>query len=225
MSIFKQIRDAMFESTEETAQKTTQPTPLTPPGGNFGQSVSYPNNVVLPMSVFPSPATLVTLDTEKLNELRQKVHPTSGPLVLFITTLQSLQQYIPDEVSRFRAVANTLQAQNITVEQVVADINGVLTQIENNRVAAETAKNRKIEVEVTARENRVTEIGQMIEAKQAQIASLMEERNQVFNEAQTQKTNIDTKWSMWENVRQTLVAEYADSLRKLTSYFQTGGTK
>jgi hypothetical protein len=43
-----------------------------------------------------------------LKELRAKVHPTSGPLILFIQTLQGLQQFIPDEITRFRAAAQTL---------------------------------------------------------------------------------------------------------------------
>lgn len=217
MSWIEKMKQAVFVDDPATPAATAPATPVPAqtsyvPTGN-GIPAYQP-----PTGIFPT-AAVIAFDPEKLKELREKVHPTSGPLIQFITTLQGLQQYIPDEITRFRAAANTLAGQGVTVNQIVAELNAVLERIESNRVAAETAKNRKYDTEVVARENRVSEIGKMIETKQAEITALMTERDQVYGEAQVAKGKIEEKWAGWEAVRQTLVAEYNDSMRKLQSYF------
>jgi hypothetical protein len=217
MSIFESIKKLVIEE-EPTAPPAqgTNPPPAARPG--FVPTGTGIPVYQAPATIFPT-APAITFDPEKLKELRAKVHPTSGPLILFIQTLQGLQQFIPDEITRFRAAAQTLSGQGVTVNQIIAELNAVMSRIEENRTAAETAKNRKFDTEVTARENRVAEIGKTIEAKQAEIAALMQERDQVFGEAQVAKAKIEEKWAGWEAVRQTLVAEYNDSMRKLQSYF------
>lgn len=231
MSWLNRIKEAIVEDTPDkhAPPPAQSPGPGTPTGylhQPHPQYVPPPGAPGGVPGVYPTAAVL-QFDPAKLKELRDKVHPTSGPLVQFLTTLQGLQQFIPDEITRFRAAAQTLQGQGISIDHVMAELNAVLGRIEENRVAAETAKTRKFEQEVTARENRVAEIGKLIEAKQAEITQLMTERDQVFGEAQQSKGKIEEKWAVWEAVRQTLVAEYNDSLRKLKSYFAntTGATK
>jgi len=220
MNLFENIKGALFE-TEPPAPAAPPATPVAPVPPQYTPQYSMPPGAGQPpYTVFPT-SVAMTVDPEKLKELRDKVHPTAGPLVLFINTLTGLQQFIPDEVTRFRAAATTLQGQGVTIDAVTDELNAVLGRVEENRVQAEAAKGRKYETDVTARENRVAAIGTIIESKQAEIAALIAERDQVFGEAQSAKAKIEEKWAVWEAARQTIVAEYNDSLRKLKSYFAT----
>lgn len=216
MNILKSIKDAVFEETPAPAAApaaVAAPAPYTPP-------------INPPITAYPT-AAVMSVDPEKLKELRSKVQPTAGPLVTFLNTSTGLSKFIADEMTRFRASAETLAPQGVTVDQIIGQIDSVLGTIESNRVLAESAKTKKHDAEVVARENRVAEIGKMIETKQAEISQLIAERDTVYGEAQVQKSRIEEKWNGWETARLTLVAEYQDLRRKITAYVptSTGATK
>ena len=179
-------------------------------------------------TVAPQPAPVQDVDfghqssanvEPKVEELRTQLLPTSGPLVMFTSVLNSLQGAIPNEATRFRTAVQVLGAQGITLPLVSQEINTVLGKIEAHKNAAEEARARKYKERVTDKQVEIDKVEKQLEAKQAEIAQLILQKDTLQAEIQTSEAQIKERAWQWEAARATLSDKYNDLSKKLGIYF------
>lgn len=206
-SALKKLKDLAFEEVPEPTK--SEPAPVAAP---------------LTVATITTPATgSVEFNSDeipkKVDQLRSQIVPTSGPLFVFTSILNSLQAHIPNEATRFRAAVQAAAPQGITSSSILAEIGKVLQGIQDNKTEFDRVRVTKFETEVTARRKKAEELQSQLEIKQQEIAQLLTNKDSLLKEAEAAETKIKERSWQWEAARASLTDEFADLDKKLSIYF------
>jgi hypothetical protein len=150
-----------------------------------------------PQSVYGPSQTPFVID----DELKAKVEPQSGPLVLFLATVQSLASFLPDEGSRYRAALAALAAQGITGSSLASEIKCALERINSEATKFTQAKGLKISKEIDDRTERIRVI-------EGNIHTLSAERDQLSKELKVAADQIEARAKHFEASAEHLRSYY-----------------
>lgn len=206
-SALKKLKDLAFEEVPESTK--AEPTQTIAP--------------VLTVATITTPATgSVEFNSDeipkKVDQLRSQIVPTSGPLFVFTSILNSLQAHIPNEATRFRAAVQAAAPQGVTSSLILTEIGKVLQGIQDNKTEFDRVRVTKFETEVTARRKKAEELQSQLEVKQQEIAQLLTQKDNLLKEADAAETKIKERSWQWEAARASLSDEFSDLDKKLTIY-------
>jgi hypothetical protein len=198
----------------KSPQPQSQPTPTIS---------GLPNAPVLSntFSIGTASAVDSTLATGFIEKLKGKYSSSPhNPIVeQFAATIESLQEFIPEEGNRFRAALKQLQKtqgfDSTALSGAYQSLIGVL-QAEATKFGQIISAQR--EQEISNREKGVSALQQQIELKNKEIADLMTQRDTVAGEIVVQKTKLDTAENTFEGAVNTLRGSIEDQLRKIQLY-------
>lgn len=216
MSLFDSFKGAIFEeeapakqdNTEAPSKPHTAPLTLTdwvdPPG----------------MIKHPASATIIAVpvDPAEREKIRSRVIPPSGSLVTFLATVKSLEAAIPDEATRVKAAASVLSAQGMTIERVLGELDAVQNNLIQETTRFNVAKGQKYAEEVTAREARCAEITKLIDAKSAEIAQLVAERDSVRAAGSSSQEAIEKRAFQFSMAIKDIASEYTNTATNLKRF-------
>lgn len=213
MSLLDKVKHALI---------TEDPVPVSP----TVQSVRPIAQPVMSAWMPPS-ATAVTspVDDGELSALRSRVHPKSGPLVVFSATLKSLASYIPDESSRYHAAQEAMQAQGFSVTDVLSEITAATGRVDTEMQTFDAQKQAKMAKEVTSREDEIRTIAQQVTSHEAAIQALNAQRDTLAAALTEEKSKIATKAEQISGAVAALKNEYNDAAEKLRRYLMIGGAQ
>jgi hypothetical protein len=209
MSLASKLKESLFTDDTPT-QKVTPSVPYVMPAG-FTTPVAVP--------VFTQSATIpLAADPDEVAGLRSKVHPKSGPLVLFQATLASLTEYITDEGQRYHAAQKALAAQNVGVPDVLAELVAVTGRVDGEVQGFETARQQKVAKEVTSRESALADLATQIKSHEDAIQALISQRDTVAAALTVEKSKIAARAEVFTGAAAALKNEYNDAAGKIRRY-------
>lgn len=207
MSILSKIKEAVLEDDIVQPPTHTLPSQTLSPMPPF--PVAPPSGMRPPFDQGSAPiSALPPNDATGLHDL---VHPKSGPLVLFLATLQSLEQYIQDEGARFHAAQETVKAQGVDIGMVMSEIQAASGRIDGEITSFEAARQRKTETDVTQRETSIADVVR-------QIADLSARRDGLTVALAAAKAKISDRTDAFNGSVRAVRSQYEDLTRKVNMY-------
>lgn len=210
MSLLTKLKEMVVEDDATPLAVTPVTTPSSPVPASILSTQSTESSTAAP-------------STDAVDALRAKVNPTTGPLVSFMTMLESVAEYIPDEGQRYHAAEKAIGKQQTNIASVLADITACTGKLDEEITAFEAARQRKVAQEVTQRETSLTDITSQIQSHEAAIKDLTGKRDELAIALTTAKAKIAQVGEEFQGTVRAVRSQYGDMTRKINMYL--GGSK
>lgn len=203
------LKSFLFDDSPPVAAKL--PTPVQPlPASSVLQ---------IPTGIETHSAVDADMTTTFVNMLRSKYSesPFDAVIQQFHSTIEALSDSIPEEGNRFRAALKVLGF-SMTPDKIVAAYQSYSAVLDAAQVKFKAAMQLQATNEVSTREAKLQAINQQIDAKNAELKAMMDQRDNVATEKMVAENKINTAQTSFESALRVLHLELSDRLNKLKVY-------
>lgn len=202
----KQSENPSQEVAKERVEPTPTPTPIPP---------------TQPQSFLPqSPALAELPDVEQLEKLRRKVYPEQGALVQLQAGIKAVENFIPDEASRFRAAYQMISSTGFSVADIRRQLGDVFDALKHQSDAFEQKWAERQAEEIITRQDSLVSTQKNIAELQQQIVELRQKEESLRQEIAAETVKLEASYRRFSVIVTTVQNEATAIKTKVDTYLE-----
>jgi DNA repair exonuclease SbcCD ATPase subunit len=160
-------------------------------------------------------------ESELISSLKSSASQTEFDYIKFKAAIEDMQDDVPEEGARFKAVFKTIKSLGVTPKKLITDVSKCINVLKQEQDEFNEKVLGSLQEDITSKEQGFSNLEQAISEKNKTILKLQKE----IEDATSQKTQLKTEIESSKAKLQNKKANFEQTLKKLVSDLKSDSDK